>query len=198
MHRISMFAAVVFFLIAGNAMAESINCRLGLNGRIGAIVPLEDSRIRGITFDTDPGFAGGGGLVYGLSDSLAVELDVIHAPSMDVEIGGTNVSEAEMTDISLGMLYRMTPGNKLVPYIGVGVDAIKGDISDSKLDWTVGGHVNGGVDYFLNRSIDLNADVRGIFAAKSDTEQNDVTVGKFDPMSFVATIGVRLFLPETL
>ena len=69
---------------------------------------------------------------------------------------------------------------------------------DSKLDWTVGGHVNGGIDYFLNRSIALNADVRGIFAAKSDIEQNGVKVGKFDPMSFVATVGVRLFLPEKL
>ena len=66
-------------------MAETINCRLGLTGKFGAIVPLKDSSISGTTFETDTGFTGGGGLIYGIGDSLAAELDVTHAPSMDVE-----------------------------------------------------------------------------------------------------------------
>ncbi|MFZ3207583.1 MAG: porin family protein [Geobacteraceae bacterium] len=196
MRRVIVLTVIALSLVAGSAMAESIEGRLGLTGKLGVIVPLKDSDVGGASFETRTGFAAGGGLIYGFNKYLAGEIDIIHAPSMDVKIGGTKVAEAQFTDFSLGLQFRIMPDHALVPYLGVGGDAIKGDIDDTTLDWTFGGHVNGGIDYFLNKSIALNADVRGIFAAKSDIKQNDVTVGKFDPISFVATVGVRLFLPQ--
>ena len=194
----SIILSLLILFTTTSALAESINGRFGLTGKLGALVPLKDSDISGIDFETSTGFTGGGGVIYGFGNNLAAELEVSHTPSMDVEIGGNEVAEAELTDISFGIVYRLMTANRLVPYIGGGVDAIRGDISDSKLDWTVGGHARAGVDYFLYRRVALNADMRYIFAAKSDIEQNGVKVGEFDPMSFVATIGVKLFLPDDL
>lgn len=182
---------------AGNVMAESINGKLGLNGKLGAIMPLEDGEIEGSSFTTDDvGFAGGGGLIYGFGDNLAAELDVIHIDSLDVKMAGSKVGEASFTDISVGLQYRMMPERRVVPYLGAGVDFIKGDIEDSKLDWAIGGHINGGIDFFLYPRLVLNLDVRGIIAEENDIELDDRKIGKFDPMSVVTTLGVRLFLPE--
>jgi outer membrane protein len=196
MRRIIISAVIALSLVAGNAMAESINGRLGLTGKAGFIVPLNDSSINGTTFETSTGFAFGGGLIYGFCNNFAGEVDVTHAPSMNVKIGGIKIAEAQSTDIGLGIQYRIMPGNKLVPFIGIGADFIKGDIDASTLDWTVGGHVNGGIDFFLNKSIAITADFRYLFGAKSDITQNGVKVGKFDPMNVSGTVGIRLFLPE--
>jgi len=185
-------------LFTSAAMAEDINGRLGLTGKAGVIVPLEDSTINGQTFWlSDEGFAGGGGIMYGIGQHLAVETDITHVPSLDVKMGtGGKVAEAQFTDFSIGLQFRIPTGTGLVPYVGGGADFIKGDISSSTLDWAVGGHVNGGVDYFVNKSIALNLEARGIFAEKSDIQQNGQTVGKFNPDSVVTTFGVRLFLPK--
>ncbi len=199
MRRIIVLTIIALSLLVGTAMAESINGRLGLTGKIGVVVPLaDDSTINGSSFWlSDAGFAGGGGLMYGIGDYLALEADVTHVPSLDVKMGsGTKVAEAQFTDFSIGLQFRPLPGWSRVPYVGGGADIIKGDIDNSTLDWSYGGHVNGGVDYFVNRSIALNLECRGIFTTKSDIQQNGVTVGKFNPMSVVTTFGVRLFLPE--
>ncbi|AJE04140.1 porin family protein [Geobacter pickeringii] len=196
MRRITVFSVILLCLATGSALAGTITGRLGLTGKAGVAVPINDSDIKGASFETDPGFAGGGGLIYGFSDHLAGELDVTHAPALDAKVVGTKAGEAQFTDISVGVQYRFMPERALVPYLGGGVDAIKGDIENSTLDWTVGGHANVGMDYFLNKSIALTMDFRGIVAAKSDIKQSGITVGKFDPTSFVATVGIRLFLPE--
>lgn len=198
MRKVTVLAFIALSLLAVNAMAESIDGRLGLTGKLGVIVPLANSEIKGSTFWlSDTGFAAGGGLIYGFGKNFAAELDVTHVPSLDVKMGtGAKISEAQFTDVSLGLLYRIMPAHRFVPYIGGGADFIKGDIENTSLDWTVGGHANGGLDYFVNNSIVLNIDCRAVFAEKSDIQMNGVNVGKFDPMNVVTTFGVRLFLPE--
>ena len=196
MRRIIVLAIIALSLVAGNAMAESINGRLGLTGKAGFIVPLKDLIINGMEIgEHDTGFAGGGGLIYGLDNHFALELDITHAPSTKVKFSGNKVDE-QTTDFSLGLQYRFMPEHHLVPYVGVGADLIKGDIENSSIDWTYGGHVNGGVDYFVNKSIAVVADFKFIAGAKSDITNNGLAVGRYDPMSFVGTFGVRLFLPE--
>lgn len=197
MRRFIILTVVALSLVAGNAMAESIKGRLGLTGKLGFIVPLKDLTLNGAANrELNTGLAGGGGLIYGLGDNCALELDVTHAPAMDVKIGGVKQGELQTTDISLGLQYRIMPEHHLVPYIGVGADFIKGDIENSTVDWTYGGHANVGVDCFVNRSIALTADFKYVFGAKGDILLNDVKIGKYDPMSFIGTFGVRLFLPE--
>ena len=197
MRSIIICTLCLLILLASSAMAESINGKLGLNGKLGAIFPLEDGEIAGSSFTTDDvSFAGGGGLIYGFGNNLAAELDVIHIDSLDVKMAGNKVGEASFTDISLGLQYRMMPERRVVPYLGAGMDFIKGDIEDSKLEWAIGGHINGGIDFFLYPRMVLNLDVRGVIAEENDIELDDRKIGKFDPMSIVATLGVRLFLPE--
>lgn len=196
MRKIIVFSVIVLCLAAGTALAGSITGRVGFTGKAGVAVPINDGDIKGASFETDAGFAGGGGLIYGFTDHLAGEVDVTHAPSLDAKIAGAKAGDAQFTAIALGIQYRFVPERTVVPYVGGGVDAIKGNIENSTLDWTAGGHANVGMDYFLNKSIALNVDFRGIIAAKSDIKQGGITVGKFDPTSFVATVGIRLFLPE--
>ena len=199
MRRIIVLTAIALSLVAGNAMAESINGRLGVTGKVGVTVPLKDITTFGLEVaKPDTGFAAGGGLIYGFGDNFALETEVILTPSTDVKIAGFKVGELQTTDVSLGLLYRIMPNNHLVPYVGAGADFIKGDIQNSTVDWSYGGHVNIGVDYFLNKSIALTADFKYILGSKSDITLNGVTTGKYDPMSFIGTFGVRLFLPEKL
>jgi outer membrane protein len=197
MRRIIVLAVITLSLIASSAMAENINGRLGLTIKAGIIVPLKDLEINGAEIgEHSPGFAGGGGLIYGLGNNFAAELDITHAPSTEVKINGVKVGDEQTTDYSLGLQYRIMPDNHLVPFVGLGADFIKGDIENSSIDWTYGGHVNGGLDYFINKSIALTADLKFVFGVKSDITNNNVPVGKYDPMSFIGTFGVRLFLPE--
>ena len=199
MRRIIVMAVVALSLVAGTAMAESINGRLGLTGKAGFIVPLKDlvDNSGGELGEHNIGFAGGGGLIYGLGNCFALELDITHAPSTEVKLAGVKVGDQQTTDYSLGLQYRIMPSHHLVPYVGLGADFIKGDIENSKIDWSYGGHVNGGLDYFLNKSVAVVADLKFVFGVKSDITINNVPVGKYDPMSFIGTFGVRLFLPES-
>ena len=81
MRRIIVLTVIALSLVAGSALAESINGRLGLTGKVGFIVPLKDITINGgETGEHDTGFAGGGGLMYGFGDNFAVELDVFPCP----------------------------------------------------------------------------------------------------------------------
>lgn len=198
MRRIIALTVIALSLVAGNAMAESINGRLGLNGKAGFIVPLKDGTINNSTFWTDDvGFAGGGGIIYGIGDYFAVEANFIYVPSMDVKMGNNiKVDELSLSDYSLGVQYRILPKERWVPYIGGGADFINGSIGGSDVDWTYGGYVNGGVDFFINKSIVFNVDCKVIIAEKSDILQNNVKIGSFDPTSVVTTFGFRLFLPD--
>src|SRR6266545_3030119 len=127
MRRIMFVGVMALSLFAGNAMADSINGRLGLTGRLGLIVPLKDLTISGSESGKhDTGFAGGGGLIYGIGNNFALELEVIHAPATDVTSGGVKIGEQQTTDVSLGLQYRIMPERSFVPYVAVGADAIKG------------------------------------------------------------------------
>ena len=199
MRTVFSFTLILLLVLASDVMAESIDGRLGLTGKLGVYVPVQNDFITS-TSDAKAGFAGGGSLIYGLNNSLAVELDITHVPTIDVEAAGVKVGEAALTDLSLGLQYRFTPQSRLVPFLGAGVDFINGDFKnefDQKydLDWSVGGHVNAGVDYFVTRSIALSVEAKGIFAGKGDMKK---TALQYDPTSFVGTVGIRLFLPDKL
>jgi outer membrane protein len=181
-------------------MAASIDGRFGMTGKAGVLVALKDD-FTSSTGGSTPAFAFGGGLIYGFSKNFAVELDATHVPKLEVETSGSKVLEASFTDLSLGVQYRFVPENRLVPYLGIGADVIKGELTSLAgnkydLDWTAGGHVNAGFDYFINRGIALNVDVRGVYTAKGDIKDGDVWKGEYDPRSFIGMVGIRFFLPE--
>jgi outer membrane protein len=185
-------------LLSTTAMAESIDGRFGITGMVGFNTPLQDIKVIGqADAKVDTGFVGGGGFIYGFNDKFAVELGVMLAPSSTVSYSSAaNLGDLQTTDISLGLQYRFMTEKQLVPYVGVGVDFIKGDISQSTVNWSYGGHLSAGVDYFLNKSIALTAEVKYVIGSESDIDRNGVVVGTYNPMSFTGTVGFRLFLSE--
>lgn len=192
-----VFIIIIVIMAAAPTMAYETEGRLGVTVKAGALAPLRDDFIDR-TSDTDTDLAYGGGLIYGFTRHLAGELDVTHAPALDVTQGGLKVGEASMTDVSLGLQYRFAPETRIVPYLGAGFDFITGEFTnltddDFNLDWTVGGHVNAGIDWFLNKSIALSVDVRGVYAAKGSMESTSLD---YDPTSLIATVGFRLLLPD--
>ncbi|MDD2580840.1 MAG: porin family protein [Desulfuromonadaceae bacterium] len=201
MRKVILLTTLTIILATGTAMAASIDGRFGITGKAGVLIPLRDNFISS-TSESKTAFAFGGGLIYGFGKNFAAELDVTHVPKLDVEISGSKVFEASFTDLSLGIQYRFIPENRLVPYLGIGADFIKGELtnlagSNYDMDWTAGGHVNAGLDYFINRSIAFNVDFRGVYTAKGDIKNGDLWVGEYDPMSFICTAGFRFFLPES-
>jgi outer membrane protein len=200
MRRVIVLATLALIMAAGTALADSIDGRFGITGKAGALVPLQDDFISD-TSGTDPGLAAGGGFILGFGKNFAAELDVTRLLKADVNVSGSKAGEASLTDIALGLQYRFAPDNRLVPFIGVGADFIKGELestlgSSTNLDWTVGGHANLGFDFFVTRGIALTADARGLYAADGDVRSSGEKIGTYQPISFIGTVGIRLFLPE--
>ncbi|MBJ6725723.1 outer membrane beta-barrel protein [Geomesophilobacter sediminis] len=199
MRRQSLLLLLVLLAAAKPATAESLDGRLGITAKAGALVPLKDDFVSSTTH-SNPGVAAGGGIIFGLGRNFAGEIDVTHVPGLDVEISGAKAYEARLTDVSLGVQYRFLPAEHLVPYVGGGVDFITGELkhvsgADYDLEWTEGGHVNLGFDYFLTPGIAFTGEARGIFPFDGDVTGPNGKVGTYRPMAFVGTLGFRLMLP---
>jgi outer membrane protein len=184
--------ATTVALTVGTAMADSINGRLGITGRLGFIAP-SDNRSDFLDNRTDAGFIGGGGLIFGIDEHVAAEFDVTRASF------GSETGDFGLTDISLGAQYRFTPRRQLVPYLGVGLDILPADYSPydgstRSVDTTVGFHLKGGVDYFIQKRLALTGEAKILVApdANITNELGDRT-GSFDPSNFSTTFGVRYF-----
>lgn len=200
MRNFIVLTIVALTLIAANAMADSINGKLGVTARVGATLPLKDDFIGG-TSDTDAGLAAGGGLIYGFSEHVAADIEVFHMPQLDVHANGVKTYEAAVTDVALGVQFRFLNAQRVVPYFGFGPDFITGNLkhingNSYDLDWTFGGHVNLGFDWFITPGIAMTTDVRGVFAVTGDIMSDSTKVSEYRPQWFQGTVGVRLMLPE--
>lgn len=200
MRKVFLLAIFSLVLLTGTAMGETLQGRFGIYGKGGAIVPLQSDFVSGSS-GTSAGAATGGGLIFGVTKNWAIELDVTYAPRFDVDFNGSKSFDATYTDVALGAQYRFASQNRVVPYVGFGADFIRGRLkfvgsgpgSDHTLDWTEGGHINLGFDYFITRGIVFTIDTRGIAAIEGDIKG---TNGHWHPLSFVGTAGIRLMLPE--
>ncbi len=201
--RKAVFVMLIFFsLIASNALAESIKGKLGISGKVGFNVPsgtiVNDATSTDLK--SDSGFTTGGGLVFGITDNLAIEADVTYTPQTDFRLNGQKIFDMETIIPSIGLQWRNNLlEDHLSAYLGGGVDILIANPKDTAdntadVDTTVGGHVNGGGDYFLTKNLALNLDLRGIFFGKADIKVGGATYGKYDPITFVATVGVKWFL----
>lgn len=184
----------LFALAAGTAMADSIKGRLGITGKVGFINPT-DSEINGSNIDTDIGIIGGGGFIYGVTDHIAAELDITHA-----SFGSKQDVDFDTTNISLGVQYRFIelPISQLVPYAGGGLDILLNDAGGARgavsADDVLGVHLNGGIDYFLQRQLAANVELKAVLAPDADINNaSGNKIGEYDPMSFSMTFGLRYF-----
>lgn len=201
MRYLSILLTILILCVTGTAFGASVDGRVGLTGKAGAFVPLQDDFVSS-TSSTKTGIAAGGGIFFGFCKNWAAEFDVTRVPGMDVQASGNKVYDAALTDIAVGVQYRLPTGSRLVPFFGVGADFLKGNLkyltgTKYNLDWTEGGHVNVGIDYFLTNGIALSAEGRGLAGVNGDVKSGGTKVGEYHPMAFIGTVGLRLVLPES-
>ena len=183
--------AATVSLATGSAMADSIKGRVGAGLRIGFTAP-SDSDFQDKRIKPDIGIVGGGGVIYGWDDNYALEFDITHAAYGSDYPNGGKAGDFDVTNFAFGAQYRFTPANKLVPYVGAGIDILASEYESYDIDTTVGMHVSGGVDYFLMKSLALTAEVKAVIAPETDIEGAGLR-GNFDPSNITTTFGARYF-----
>jgi len=179
-------ATAVFSMATGNATADSINGKLGVTGKIGVQIP-SNGDMGPNRNETDAGVVGGVGLIYGIDNHFAAEMDISHS-ELNSDFGNFGV-----TDFALGAQYRFVLG-QLVPYAGTGLDLLVVNADHGRnVGTTVGIHVNGGADYFIMKQLALTAEARVVVAPDTNIDGPNGERGHFDPTSFSTTFGVRYF-----
>ncbi len=197
MKKICLFTclALVIALTTGTAMADSIKGKVGVTGRLGFVVPSDGVYASGSNLNdyrSNVGIVYGGGFLYGVDQNWAAELDITNSHFDLDHFGGTGPS-ADMINIAMGAQYRFIPQEKLVPYIGFGLDVLVNDLDGFDVDPTVAAHVSGGVDYFLRKNLALTAEAKIVAGQEADIKYNGDRVGRFSTTNFNTTFGVRFF-----
>ena len=202
MKKSIIFYCMVISLVltAGVAMADSIQGRMGVTGRIGFLVPSDSEAFATPSnLNTDVGFVGGGGFIYGINKNIAVELDITHT-EFGADRIGLREGDFASTNISLGAQYRFvnSPVKKLVPYVGAGLDILVNDFTfadgdKADVDTVAAVHACGGVDYFVLKQLALTTELKGVLAPDADINFGGSKVGNYDPTSLSMTFGVRYF-----
>jgi outer membrane protein len=194
-------AIISFVLTSGTAKAaDSIQGRIGVTGKIGFLVPSDSEEFTTPSnLDTDVGFIGGGGFIYGITRNLAAEFDITRT-WFDANRAGSREGDFGTTNISLGAQYRFVdiPVKNLVPYVGAGLDILVNDFDfadgvKADVDTVAGVHVSGGADYFIMRQVALNAELKGVAAPDADINYGGTKIGNYDPASISMTFGIRYF-----
>ncbi|MBI1920156.1 MAG: outer membrane beta-barrel protein [Geobacter sp.] len=193
-----MATAVAF--TSGVAMADDITGKLGLTGRIGFLVPADSEHADGKDIETEVGYVGGGGFIYGFSKNFAGELDITHT-EFNSDHDGANFGDFETTNVALGVQYRFDdPVPKLTPYVGGGLDILINDFTTNEgasrdVDTTAGIHLSGGIDYFIVPQFALTTEMKLLFAPEADITNpaNGAKIGDYDPSSFAMTFAFRFF-----
>lgn len=190
--------ATTVSMTAGTAMADNIKGKLGVTGRIGIMNPADntaDNTPGYYTNRTDKGFVAGAGIIYGIDNNIAADFEVTRG------VFGSETGDFGVTNYSFGGQYRfMLQQPQIVPYFGAGVDILTTDYDEnngykSDVETTVGFHITGGVDFFLQRNLALTAEVKLVAApdANITDSQTGAGAGQFDPSSVSTTVGLRYF-----
>ncbi len=182
MFRAFTLAAALCFSTAQSALAEQGDWLVRLRGIV--VAPTENSSA------VLPGFPGGSVTVdnaivpeldftYFLTNNIGAELILATSPH-DISGAGTLAGLGEIADVmalppTLTLQYHFTPGAKISPYVGIGVNytifysedastSLVGALGPTavNLDDTVGVAFQAGVDFALNDRWFLNADVKYI------------------------------------
>jgi outer membrane protein len=181
-------ATAAISLAAGPALADSIQGKLGVTGRIGVLIPA-DGDFGPFKNKTDAGFIGGGGLIYGIDNHFAAEFDITRSSF------GSDHGDFGVTNLALGAQYRFALSQpQLVPYLGAGLDILLIDADQGRdVDTTVGAHATAGVDYFITKQFALTTEAKLLIAPDTDIKNSSGKIGNFDPTAFSTTVGIRYF-----
>ena len=181
-------------LAADFAAAENLTGKLGVTGRLGFTLPADsDWEVAG-PLSADTGFIFGGGFLYGITRYLAAEVDFTHS-IYDLRYDRySKDGTANVTNLSFGVLWRFASDSRFTPYAGGGLSILFNDYTDSDVDTTVGVNLKGGIDYFLNPRLALNAELKAVLSPDADMHYRPANDnGSFDPSSLSGLFGVRYF-----
>ena len=231
MKKIILLATAVLCLFATTALADSIKGKAGITLRGGASY-IFDSEFNDIVIEIaasppapsilekdikpDIGWTGGGGIMYGITDNLAVNFDVIYLQA-DLKATSDGI-EAKMCtgktiDFALGAQWRFMPKSRFVPYVEAGFDILMNELDpynpsageSVKVASTYGGHLSVGADFFITPNIALNAEIRGLYSTKGDVTLNlgelapgineSVLGAEYNPSNISGFVGIRFFFP---
>jgi OOP family OmpA-OmpF porin len=223
MKKMVLFATAALLLFAGTAMAESIAGKVGVTARGGASYIFDSEFTEYATgvvdkdIKADTGWTAGGGIMYGITDNLAVTFDVIY---LQTKLNASDTTRdikfatGKTVDFALGAQWRFMPKSAFVPYIGAGLDVLwnKADITTEFLDEfadpngsldvdpTYGGHLSVGADYFITPNIALNAEIRGLYSTKGDMKykaagspEDGMVIAEYNPSNISGFVGIRFF-----
>jgi len=196
MKKTLISAAVLATLAAAPALGEPLGGKFGVTGHMGFLLPAagtDASAIPQERLDARTSFIGGGGIMYGIGDHVAVELEASHAI---VETGVPD-TRIERTSIDAGFQYRFRPEKIFVPFIGAGAELVLGGFkkeeSDYSIDPAFAGYVKVGADYFVTSNVALTTELKQVLGPETDIlGAQDVPTGKFNPSGFHGFFGVRL------
>lgn len=187
--------ALVAMLAGSNAMAENLRGKIGVSGRLGIIFPTDSERSHPegkMVVETDAGFVGGGGLIYGVDDHLALEMNVDH--SLFHSKGWADKSRRiDMNDVAMGVQYRFDGSGHVVPYVGGGIDILIPEMRDFQVDTVLGLHLSAGLDFFVSRNVAFTTELKGVGAFDADVNSFGVKVGSYKPSNISTTVGMRVF-----
>ncbi len=181
-------------MTAGGAAGENLEGKLGLTARLGFSLP-SDSTWSGANLSGDMGFTGGGGLLFGVTRNVAVEVEAT-ATRYDMKTDSfAKDGTATVTNLSFNALYHFAEYSKATPYLGGGLSILFNDYSNADVDTVLGVNLKGGLDYFITPQIALNIELKGVISPTAHMRDltGPYTGGSFDPTSFSSLFGVRYF-----
>ena len=196
MKKIIVAVAMVLSMtvLSDFAAAENLTGKFGATGRIGFIVPSDsDWQVAG-PLSSDTGFTFGGGLLYGITRNVAAEVDFTHS-IYDLKFDRfTKDGTASVTNLSLGGQWRFASDKPYTPYAGGGLSILFNDYTDSDVDTTVGIHLKGGIDYYINPRVALNAELKWTISPSADMHYRPaLDRGSLDPSNLSGLFGARYF-----
>src|SRR4030065_1514773 len=224
MKKIMLVAIAASLFLANAAMADSIAGKVGVAVRGGASYIFDSEftssgsgLLGGVKEDikADIGWTGGAGIMYGITDNLSVNFDVIYFQT-DLEMSSAygawdeKFGKGKTVDFALGAQWRFMPKSAFVPYVGAGLDFLwnKMDPNESPLAWatgnsfdvdpTYGAHLSVGGDYFLTPNIALHAEIRGLYSTKGDMTykypgDTDFVAAKYNPSNISGFVGIAFY-----
>jgi outer membrane protein len=225
MKKTFLLACIALLLFSNIAMAESIAGKFGVTVRGGigeyfnndfkdaiAGANIDGDTVSSTTIKGGVGWTLGTGFMYGITDNLAVDFDIIYSQFETTwtlaTLGDRTFGKAKTFDFSFGAQWRFRPKKSFVPYIGAGLDVMinnfdyyyAGAGESIELDNTYGGHLTLGADYFLTPNIALNAEFRYLCSTSGDMTrkypgEGDVVIGSFSPSNVYGVAGIRFFFP---
>lgn len=201
MKRLILVICLLALLGPESVLAAGIGGRVGISALGGINIPSDQKSNANGTMSSNLGYSYGGGLIYGVNNNVAVEIEAIHS-NFKADSQGVRAAEFDSNDIAIGGQYRFIGTapmlQKVVPYIGAGIDVILSKAkftgaSSNSTDISVGAHLKAGGDLFLNSNLALNLELRGLVGTETDIRSGGASIGKFDPSSLLGLMGVRVF-----